>query len=92
MQIAPVTVFRDLNKDYKRPGDKPDSGLFGINQHWGYDASESNLGRSSAGCLVGRSTSGHKDFMKLVKKDARFMANRGYRFMTAILPANEVFN
>ncbi len=92
VQIAPVTVFRDLNKDYKRPGDKPDSGLFGINQHWGYDASESNLGRSSAGCLVGRSTSGHKDFMKLVKKDARFMANRGYRFMTAILPANEVFN
>lgn len=90
VQVDDITVFRDLNQDYKRNGDKEDTGQFGINQHWGYDLDENDLGRSSAGCLVGRSKAGHVDFMHFVKNDARYRASNSYKFMTAIFPANEI--
>jgi lysozyme family protein len=88
VQVAPVTVHRDLDKDYKRGGDVRDTGLFGINQHWGYDLPRNDLGNSSAGCLVGRSKAGHRAFMALIKTDKRYAANPGYRFTTTILPAD----
>jgi hypothetical protein len=90
IQVAPVLVYRDLNKDFKRTGDKPYSGLFGINQHWGYDASKNDLGLTSAGCLVGRSTSDHKKFMKIVKSDPRYQASSSYRFVSTIMPGDAV--
>jgi hypothetical protein len=90
VQVAEVTVFRDLNKDFKRTGDETDTGLFGINQHWGYDAPKEDIGNTSAGCLVGRTKDGHREFMALLKADPRFVANRGYKFMTCVLPGNEV--
>jgi peptidoglycan hydrolase-like protein with peptidoglycan-binding domain len=90
VQVEPVTVYRDLNKDFKRTGDVPDHGLFGINQHWGYDAPKDDLGGTSAGCLVGRTREGHRKFMSLVKSDPRYAANHSYRFVTAVLPGDEV--
>jgi peptidoglycan hydrolase-like protein with peptidoglycan-binding domain len=87
VQVAPITVCRDANKDYKRDGDKEDTGLFGVNQHWGYDLPRNDLGTSSAGCLVGRSTAGHREFMGIVKGDARFRVNPAYRFITTVMPA-----
>jgi hypothetical protein len=93
VQVAAVTVCRDANKDYRRDGDIRDTGLFGINQHWGYDLPRNDLGNSSAGCLVGRTTAGHREFMRLVKTDKRFLlSGGGYRFITTILPASEVAN
>jgi hypothetical protein len=89
VQVEPVTVHRDLNKDYKRSGDKTDTGLFGINQHWGYDAPKDDLGTTSAGCLVGRSKDGHREFMAILKADPRYEANSAYRFMAAVLPGDE---
>lgn len=38
VQVAPITVHRDFNQDLMRTGDKLDTGLFAINQHWGYGA------------------------------------------------------
>jgi lysozyme family protein len=91
LQVEPVTICRDANEDYKRDGDRTDTGLYGINQHWGYDLPRNDLGRSSAGCLVGRTRDGHRTFMTLVKSDARYRADpQGFRFPTAILPAAEV--
>ncbi|MCC6779761.1 MAG: hypothetical protein IT537_24535 [Hyphomicrobiales bacterium] len=90
VQVAPVTVCRDLNKDYRREGDARDTGLFGINQHWGYDLPADDLGRSSAGCLVGRTREGHSAFMALIKSDPRYRADPSFRFTTAILPAAAV--
>lgn len=91
VQVADVTVCRDANKDYRRDGDARDVGLFGINQHWGYDLPGNDLGNSSAGCLVGRSTEGHREFMRLVKSDRRYVvSNGGYRFLTTVLPASAV--
>lgn len=90
VQVEPVSVHRDLNQDYMRTGDELDTGLFGINQHWGYDLPRDNLGNSSAGCLVGRTKSGHKDFMAKLKADGRYQANPGYKFMTSIVSGDTI--
>jgi hypothetical protein len=90
VQVADVTVFRDANRDYKRAGDLPDTGMFGINQHWGYNMSPTNVHNASAGCLVGRSTGGHVEFMKLVKGDRRYAQNNAYRFLTTIIDRKEL--
>jgi hypothetical protein len=83
-----VTVCRDLNKDGQRTGDKRQTGEFGINQHWGYDLPD--VEKASAGCLVGQSKDGHRQFMALVKSDPRYQANRKYVFATAVLSESEV--
>jgi hypothetical protein len=88
IQTGPLLVWRDKNRDFSRIGDEPDTGLFGINQHWGYDSPKTDLGHSSAGCLVGRMRAGHREFMRLIKSDARYKAAGGaYRFMSTIMPA-----
>ncbi|MBR0692937.1 glycosyl hydrolase 108 family protein [Bradyrhizobium lablabi] len=83
-----VTVCRDLNKDGLRTGDRCQTGIFGINQHWGFDLAE--VDKASAGCLVGQSKDGHREFMALVKSDPRYQANQKYVFATAVLPESDV--
>jgi len=90
VQVGDITVHRDLNEDFKREGDAAFTGLFGINQHWGYDMPRNNIGNASAGCLVGRTKSGHREFMALIQADPRYIANRGFRFMTAVMPASDL--
>ena len=90
IQVEPVTVHRDFNKDFKRTGDKLDTGLFGINQHWGYDQVFNNIGRASAGCLVGRTRDGHREFMKLIKSDIRYKQDSDYVFDTIIIAGDDL--
>jgi hypothetical protein len=90
VQDAPITVCRDFNKDMIRTGDKLDKGLFDINQHWGYDLPRNNISFGSAGCLVGRSREGHRQFMQLIKQDKRYQLNKKYLFLTTIIPGNEL--
>jgi hypothetical protein len=90
VQVADINVFRDLNKDFRRQGDKQDRGMFGINQHWGFDFPVDDIRNASAGCLVGRTKAGHREFMKRVKADPRFRVNAGYRFHTAVLDGSEL--
>jgi len=90
VQTKPVRVFRDLNADFERTGDEMFEGLFGINQHCGFDMPKSDIGRASAGCLVGRTRSGHREFMTLCKADPRYMVNNSYRFLASVLPASAV--
>jgi hypothetical protein len=89
-QAEDITVHRDLDKNYKRNGDALDRGMFGINQHWGYDRPERDIGPASAGCLVGRTKDGHREFMKLIKSDARYRASNGYRFMTTVIDGTKL--
>jgi hypothetical protein len=91
VQVVPITVHRDLNKDGFRTGDNLDTGLFGINQHWGYDMPLDDIGRSSAGCLVGRSRSSHRKFMQLIKSDPRYVKNPTVLFGTAIIDAMRLY-
>lgn len=90
VQADEITIHRDLNRDFRREGDKTVQGVFGVNQHWGFDLPRKDIGEASAGCLVGRSKEGHREFMRLVKSDARYAASHGYRFMAAVLPAAAV--
>jgi hypothetical protein len=85
-----VTVHRDFNKDFRRTGDKLDTGYFGINQHWGYDLPHNNIANAGAGCLVGRTRQGHREFMGLIKQDRRYQLNKDYCFYAAILPGDEL--
>ncbi len=55
VQTAPITVWRDGNRDYMRAGDKSFTGLFGINIHTtsaSLGASPTTIGKWSAGCVV----------------------------------------
>lgn len=86
VQVGNITIHRDKNKDAKRTGDKTFTGDgFGINQHHGHDNPVGKVGRTSAGCLVGRSVAEHKQFMTVVKTDPRFKATNGYVYLTAVL-------
>jgi hypothetical protein len=89
LQVAPVTVCRDFNRDGFRTGDKLDTGLFGINQH-STNGNPDLVGKWSAGCLVGRSLSDHRIFMQLVKSDRRFCKNSNYVFRTTIIDATKL--
>jgi peptidoglycan hydrolase-like protein with peptidoglycan-binding domain len=90
LQVKNVSVYRDFNQDFKRTGDKLDTGLFGINQHWGYDYPDNNIKNASAGCLVGRSRDGHREFMALIKRDRRYLASKSYVFCTTIIAGDDL--
>jgi hypothetical protein len=86
VQTESIRVHRDLNADFERTGDEVFEGMFGVNQHWGFDLPRSDIGRASAGCLVGRTKAGHRMFMSLCKADPRYAANNSYRFIATVLP------
>ena len=90
VQVANVTVHRDFNKDMIRTDDKLDSGRFYINQHYGYDYPRNNISYAGAGCLVGRTREGHRDFMRLIKQAWRYQSNRNYKFMTTIIAGDDL--
>lgn len=88
IQAAPIDVYRDTNKDFKREGPIY-TGMFGIDQHWGYDQAKDDVGTASAGCLVGEKRDGHRAFMAVIKSDPRFRANNGYKFVTTVISGRE---
>ncbi len=85
-----VTVHRDFNRDGFRTGDKLDTGLFGINQHHANGAPRHDIGKWSAGCLVGRTVADHETFMNLITQDRRYKINKNYLFWTAIIPGDDL--
>ncbi|WP_293134732.1 hypothetical protein [Microcoleus sp. bin38.metabat.b11b12b14.051] len=90
IQVAPVPVHRDYNRDMMRTGDDIFEGNFGINQHHGYDHPQNDIYTASAGCLVGRSRDGHAQFMELIKCDRRYRTNPDFIFTTTIIPGNKL--
>lgn len=92
VQVDVITVHRDLNKDFKRTGDKTDVGSgFAVNQHKGFNMPVGDIGKASAGCLVGRTNKGHEEFMALVKTDPRYKeATKGYKFMTTVIAGDDL--
>lgn len=88
VQVADIEGYRDANKDFQRTGDKLVKGLFGVNQHHGWDMVQVN--NASAGCLVGRSVTGHRTFISLITGDRRYRVSHGYVFWTAIIPGDKL--
>jgi hypothetical protein len=89
VQKTDISVYRDKNRDGQRTRDWLDTGKFDINQHWGYDYPRTDIKMGSAGCLVGRTRQGHKEFMELIKQDKRYKRNKEFLFLTTIIPAND---
>lgn len=92
VQVANIQIFRDRNEDGIRPGDKEfkvGAGA-GINQHSGLNQPASDIGKLSAGCLVGQNDAEHKKFMKVVKGDPRFVVNHGYKFITTVIAGDDL--
>ena len=84
-----IRVHRDANRDGQRDGDPVfERADYGINQHHG--SNSAGVGKYSAGCLVASQVKGHREFMAIVKSDARYLASRSYKFMTAVLGAPEL--
>ncbi|MBO3464034.1 hypothetical protein G7B40_022900 [Aetokthonos hydrillicola Thurmond2011] len=85
-----VTVYRDANRSGTLDaGESTDSGEFGINQHWGGGPND-DIGRWSAGCQVGRTRKGHREFMAIVKSDPRYQANRSFVFTSTIIDGKDL--
>lgn len=90
VQVGPVKVHRDWNRDMIRSGDAIDEGYFGINQHWGYNHPKNDIHKAGAGCFVGRLCEEHIDFMYRVKSDPRYIADPNFVFPTTIIPGNKL--
>ena len=90
IQVGLVRVHRDYNRDMMRTGDAIDEGLFGINQHHGYNHPVDDIHTASAGCLVGRTRREHQSFMQIIKQDARYLKNREFIFSTTILDGSKI--
>lgn len=82
-------VWRDRAKTYKR-GQGMQTGWFGINRHHGGNASRTDIGGHSAGCLVTRLVSHHEESMRIVKADPRYLANKKFVFGTCVMTAAQV--
>ena len=91
-QVGNIIVHRDRNKDFKRTNDMTDVGSsFAINQHHGYNKPPSKIGNASAGCLVGRTKDGHREFMALVKTDPRYVkGGTHYKFITTVIAGDDL--
>lgn len=90
VQVSPVAVYRDKNKDFLRKGDNINTGLFDINQHHGFDLPSNNIGFAGAGCLVGRTRKAHREFMQLIKQDKRYQLNEQFKFLTTVIPGDKL--
>ena len=77
VQVEPVVVYRDANKDAKLDTAKTESGLFGINYHT-MSVSRVIVARQvdngSAGCMVNPDTKAYFESMALIKaaKQSRY--------------------
>lgn len=94
VQVLPVKVHRDMNKDGKRsPTDPIEIGIFGINQHTTKaGVTPAFVDRYSAGCLVGLNVPLHTKFLSLLKQEYRYKKNKKYIFETAILDGSKLYN
>jgi hypothetical protein len=90
VEVEPVRGTRDDNEDYSRTGDAAAEGNFGVHHHGGYDYPRDDMGRSSAGCLVGRSVQGHARFMALIDGDPRQKADPARLWRATVLSAAQV--
>ena len=85
IQAAPIEGTRDGKNDFKREG-PPVRGQFGVHHHWGYDYPKDDAGKSSAGCQVGRTKLGHRQFIKLLKTDERYQKDQKFMWSSTVMP------
>jgi hypothetical protein len=90
VQMLPVRVTRDANRDFRREGDRAERGLYILDQHGAMDALRERVGGAGAGCLVGQSQEGHREFIDRLRDDPRWRVNAAHLFTTSVVRAEEV--
>jgi len=89
VQVLPLDVHRDFNRDGKRTGDKIGPAT-GINQHGTRPGINSKkVGGYSAGCLVGQYWATHLDFMDIMDSHPDYIADKNYLYYTAVINGDE---
>lgn len=90
IQVNPVGIHRDINKDGSRIDETVEAGIFGIDQDCSYDCPKNNVGRATNGALLGRTRVGHHEFISLIKQDTRYKVNSGHTFVTTIISGEDL--
>jgi GH24 family phage-related lysozyme (muramidase) len=92
LQVRPITIkrYKGRRNYYSETNSIPDEGVFQINFHWGYNYPKDDIEYASAGCLVGRTTEGHKNCMRIIKSDRRFETNNDYIFYITIIAGKDI--
>ena len=89
IQVAPVNIIRDFNRNSKiDKDDKKEYSIIGANQHSGSD--QKFVDNASAGCPVGRTRKGHQEFMSYLHQDLDYQANNNFIFSTTFISAKEL--
>lgn len=94
VQVAPVLVHRDINKDGKRsPNDPMEWGIFGIDHHTTNKTGKppALIGKHSAGCPVGWKYLEHLLFLEIMATDLRYQdAKKDYLFDSIFLAGDKM--
>ena len=91
-QVGQVRIHRDLNRDGLRNRTEAAflSGPIGLNHHTTSTRfNNDEIGKMSAGCLVGRNYVEHLQFLALLKKDSRIVPGNPYLYDTWVLPGDK---
>jgi hypothetical protein len=89
VQVAPVNIIRDFNRNGKvDKKDKKEYSTIGANQHSGSD--QKFVDNASAGCPVGRTSKGHQEFMSYLQQDVDYQADNNFIFSTAFIQAKNL--
>ena len=89
VQVAPVNIIRDFNRNSKvDKEDIKEYSLIGANQHSASD--QKFVDNASAGCPVGRTSAGHQEFMSYLHQDVDYQANNNFIFSTTFISAKEL--
>lgn len=86
-QARPLSGTRDGARHYARDGVRV-TGMYGVHHHKGYDYAKNNIGKSSAGCQVGRTVAGHLEFMRILHTDRRWSPQ--FVWTSTVMPAASI--
>lgn len=92
VQVTPLPVYRDTNRDGQRVGDQVHRGMWGINQHsTRADYDGQRVANWSEGCLVGKYWGEHMEFIRILRTDARYVLTNRHVFTTTIIPVSALW-
>lgn len=92
IQHGVIPVYRDLDQNFIRTGDKLWYNASGINQHGTRKGDlVRKVGAFSAGCLVGHNWQDHERFIAICETDPRFIADRKFLFTTTIIAGDDLY-
>jgi lysozyme family protein len=89
LQVSPLFGTRDAAEDFQRRGATIHE-LVGAHHHWGYDYPKGDVKNSAAGCQVGRTKDGHLEFIRLLKTDRSFKADRSVLWTSTVMTVEQV--